>query len=372
MNVKCTETILRDTSVSDNDFDDDFQNNQMATSLTLMMTMDGVEVGKGGGRSYYSLNNDNCDIVVLRDMSSSSDSFFTDPLTPPQTTTSTTVPVDCTTAELCSTTFDDIDDVDDDPCNIEDEDNDEETNSKEYEHKHSNQTHIEKAFYTPASATQLPISLQELTANTTLISRATAAAVTGKEQQQECQQHKHRPLSDISVTSGDTSGILSPTTAKAIVELQKRHQADKLSLLSVAKTTYLVLLPADDTTAPQTESSPELETESPDEQMALHLGKKLAQVLSGNNSTASGNGGNSCTTNANSNATIIASSTTTGSSMADNITCSSMVTGTNELFNIAKAKKIELPSLSSRLVATATQMSAATSSPEVLETHIGK
>ena len=339
----------------------------MATSLTLMMMMSdesggcgvGVGVGKGGGRSHYSISNDNCDIVVLGDLSSSSDSLFTDPLTPPQSTTSATAPVDCSTAEPCSTTFDDIDDVDDDLCDVDDEDNDAETNSDECEHK-SNRTHTEKTFCTTASATKLPISLKELTANTTLISRATAAAVTGKEHQQQQNQHQQRrPLSDISITSCDTSGILSPTTAKAIVELQKRHQADKLSLLSVAKTTYLELLPAD-RTATQTESSPELETESPDEQMALHLGKKLAQVLSGNSSNAGGNGANANST-----------ASTTGSSMPDNMTCCNMVTGTNELFNIAKAKKIELPSLSSRLVATATQIAPAAAPPEVLDTNTG-
>ena len=374
-NFECkrTDTILSDTTVSDNDFDDDFQNNQMATSLTLMMMMsdkDGGGVGggvlKGGSRSHYSISNDNCDIVVLRDLSSSSDSLFTDPLTPPQSTTSATAPVDCSTAEPCSTTFDDIDDVDDDLCDVEDDDNDAETNSDEYEHK-SNQTHTEKTFCTPASATTLPISLKELTANTTLISRATAAAVTGKEQQQQQhnQHQQRRPLSDISITSGDTSGILSPTTAKAIVELQKRHQADKLSLLSVAKTTYLELLPTD-TTATQTESSPELETESPDEQMALHLGKKLAQVLSGSSSNAGGSGGN-----ANANSGVITNASTSGSSMPDNMTCCNMVTGTNELFNIAKAKKIDLPSLSSRLVATATQITPASASSEILDANTG-
>ncbi|KAI8126512.1 Protein cappuccino [Lucilia cuprina] len=80
--------------------------------------------------------------------------------------------------------------------------------------------------------------------------------------------------------------------------------------------------------------------------MALHLGKKLAQVLSG-----SGGGGSS---NANSNMGIGGGGTgTPGSPMPENITCCNVITGTNELFNIAKAKKIELPSLSSRLVATA-------------------
>ncbi|XP_046803183.1 protein cappuccino isoform X3 [Lucilia cuprina] len=248
-----------------------------------------------------------------------------DPLTPPQSSTSLTAPVG-STAEPCSTT-DEIDDDDE-----EDEHND--INDDEVVDGHeqkTNQTHIRTAFYTPTSATQLPTSLKELSANTTLITRATAAAVTVKEQP--------RPLSDISITSGDTSGILSPTTARAIFELQKRHQADKLSLLSIAKTTYLVLLPT-------TESSPELETESPDEQMALHLGKKLAQVLSG-----SGGGGSS---NANSSMGIGGGGTgTPGSPMPENITCCNVITGTNELFNIAKAKKIELPSLSSRLVATA-------------------
>ncbi|XP_065357754.1 protein cappuccino isoform X2 [Calliphora vicina] len=261
------------------------------------------------------------------------------PLTPPQSTNSVTAPVG-STAEPCSTTDEiDDDDVDDenngDDINIDDDIDDDETVDGHEQNR--NQTHIGTAFYTPTSATQLPTSLKELTANTTLITRATAAAVTVKEQQ--------RPLSDISITSGDTSGILSPTTARAIFELQRRHQADKLSLLSIAKTTYLVLLPTD--TAPPSESSPELETESPDEQMALHLGKKLAQVLSGNSGSGSGNA------NSNIGSGGVGAAGTPGSPMQDNITCCNAITGTNELFNIAKAKKIELPSLSSRLVATA-------------------
>lgn len=336
----------------------------MATSLTMMMMM----TGGGGSHPHYTFNNnDNCDIVVLRDLSSSSDSLFTDPLTPPPSTTSLTAPVGSIT-EPCSTTEEIEDDDDDD-----DEENDEEvvehngddinTNDTETlnaRKQKRNQTHIgTTAFYTPTSTTQLPTSLKELTANTTLITRATAAAVTVKDQQQKQQ----RPLSDISITSADTSGILSPTTARAIYELQKRHQADKLSLLSIAKTTYLELLPTD--TAPPSESSPELETESPDEQMALHLGKKLAQVLSGSSGTGTGNGNNNV-------GGIGSVAGNPGSPMPDNLTCCNVITGTNELFNIAKAKKIELPSLSSRLVATAPPTPASIEAQTTTPHSIGK
>ncbi|KAM7354107.1 formin protein cappuccino isoform 2-T2 [Cochliomyia hominivorax] len=268
-----------------------------------------------------------------------------DPVTPPQSTTSLTATVG-STAEPCSTTeeiYDDEDENEDDD-QVDNTGDNIKINVKEnvdVRKQKRNQTHIDTVFYTPTSVKQLPTSLKELTANTTLITRATAAAITVQQERQQ-----QRPLSDISITSGDTSGILSPTTAKAIYELQKRHQADKLSLLSVAKTTYLELLPNTGTkTAPPSESSPELETESPDEQMALHLGKKLAQVLSG--SSGGGASGNGC-----SNVGVGGTAGTPGSPMQDNITCCNVITGTNELFNIAKAKKIELPSLSSRLVAT--------------------
>ncbi|XP_061388885.1 mucin-5AC-like [Musca vetustissima] len=157
--------------------------------------------------------------------------------------------------------------------------------------------------------------------------------------------NKQRPLSEISIASGDTSGILSPTTARAIYELRKRHQADKLSLLSVAKISYLEIVP----TELPTESSPE----STDEQMAMHLGKKLAQVLSGNTAGAGGVANAGVGTGVNTN-----SAGTPGSPLPDNgnyfIAATTPTTpATNELFNIAKAKKIELPSLSSRLVASA-------------------
>ncbi|XP_059222088.1 protein cappuccino isoform X2 [Stomoxys calcitrans] len=183
----------------------------------------------------------------------------------------------------------------------------------------TNQTHTKPSY----RAVQLPTTLEDLATTT----QANATGARGQ-----------RPLSEISIASGDTSGILSPTTARAILELRRRHQADKLSLLSVAKTSFLEILPTD----LPTESSPE----STDEQMAMHLGKKLAQVLSGG-----GNGNSSGVVNA-------SGAGTPGSPLPDNGNyCSAASTptavATNEIFNIAKAKKIELPSLASRLVATA-------------------
>ncbi|XP_075152037.1 formin protein cappuccino isoform X2 [Haematobia irritans] len=216
----------------------------------------------------------------------------------------------------------------DEPCTIASDDNDNDSSATtdtkaNRTTTNQNQTHTKTSY----RAVQLPITLEDL-ATTAAQTNATSTA------------KRQRPLSEISLASGDTSGILSPTTARAILELRRRHQADKLSVLSVAKTSYLEIVPTD----LPTESSPE----SADEQMAMHLGKKLAQVLSG--STGSGNGNGVSNTSG--------AGTTPASPLPDNGNfCSAATTpatmATNELFNIAKAKKIELPSLSSRLVATA-------------------
>ncbi|XP_054741475.1 protein cappuccino isoform X6 [Anastrepha obliqua] len=128
---------------------------------------------------------------------------------------------------------------------------------------------------------------------------------------------KERPISEISITSADTSGILSPTTARAVHELQRRHRADKVAHLSVSQTTYLELVP---------DTSPEIESDSPDEQMALQLGKKLAQVLSSSGSSGSA-------------ATVTPQDGTAANSVG----------GADLFSNIAKTKKIELHNLSSML-----------------------
>ncbi|XP_036329107.1 protein cappuccino-like isoform X5 [Rhagoletis pomonella] len=144
---------------------------------------------------------------------------------------------------------------------------------------------------------------------------------------------KERPISEISITSADTSGILSPTTARAVHELQRRHRADKVAHLSVSQTTYLELVP---------DTSPELESDSPDEQMALQLGKKLAQVLS-----SSGSSGSAATV-----------------TPQDGAPAGSGSGASADIFgNIAKTKKIELHNLSSRL-GTATNATAVTGAEE--------
>ncbi|XP_036334774.1 uncharacterized protein LOC118745428 [Rhagoletis pomonella] len=144
---------------------------------------------------------------------------------------------------------------------------------------------------------------------------------------------KERPISEISITSADTSGILSPTTARAVHELQRRHRADKVAHLSVSQTTYLELVP---------DTSPELEWDSPDEQMALQLGKKLAQVLS-----SSGSSGSAATV-----------------TPQDGAPAGSGSGASVDIFgNIAKTKKIELHNLSSRL-GTAANATAVTGAEE--------
>lgn len=292
--------------------------------------------GIGGSvrrHSLYTLN-DNCDIVMLRDLSSSSDSLFTDPPLSLQSA-SVTAPVDSPLGDPCTATATDNEneDVDaEEDANRPDDDAVVRTaTTTTTKNTNKNQTHIKPSY----TAVQLPTTLEDLAS-----AQANAPSTRGQ-----------RPLSEISIASGDTSGILSPTTARAIFELRKRHQADKLSLLSVAKTNYLEIVP----TVLPTESSPE----STDEQMAMHLGKKLAQVLSGN---ANGSGGGGSIANANigiGGGGINASGAgTPGSPLPDNgnycsATTTPTSTATSELFNIAKAKKIELPSLSSRLVASA-------------------
>lgn len=116
---------------------------------------------------------------------------------------------------------------------------------------------------------------------------------------------------------------LTPT-AQASKALYRRHLADKLAQLSQTETSILSF--------PETENLVyhfDLDNDFVDEEMALHLGKKLAQVLG----TGAGNG--------------------TGSSTDENkgATTSSQTIGTSEMgiFNISKSKKIELQNLSSRI-----------------------
>uniref|UniRef100_A0A1I8MXY1 Uncharacterized protein n=1 Tax=Musca domestica TaxID=7370 RepID=A0A1I8MXY1_MUSDO len=252
----------------------------------------------------------------------------------PNSTSVVTAPLADSPGDLCpnSTATDNDDEFLDGEDDDDDVDSSATATSTTTKKTNKNLTHNKSLSYT---AVQLPTNLEQH-----LLAAAAAANANA------IQAKKQRPLSEISIASGDTSGILSPTTARAIYELRKRHQADKLSLLSVAKTSYLEIVP----TELPTESSPE----STDEQMAMHLGKKLAQVLSGNSAGAGG------VTNAAGVGTGVNTNSagTPGSPLPDNgnyfiAATTPTTTATNELFNIAKAKKIELPSLSSRLVASA-------------------
>ncbi|XP_073825120.1 formin protein cappuccino isoform X4 [Musca autumnalis] len=349
------QSIFKESFCDHDDFDDVFYK-RMATPLRMRMrntataTAGGCSGGGGDNvsirgtagilgvndsvrrrHSLYTLN-DNSNNVLLRDLSSSSDSLFTDPPLSPHSASIVTAPLAGSPGDPCPTstaTYNDDEFLDGD----EDDDVDSSATATSTTTKQTNKnlTHNKSLTYT---AVQLPTALEQ-----NLL--AAAAASTNATQAK-----KQRPLSEISIASGDTSGILSPTTARAIYELRRRHQADKLSLLSVAKTSYLEIVP----TELPTESSPE----STDEQMAMHLGKKLAQVLSGNSAGAGGATNSAGVgTGVNTN-----SAGTPGSPLPDNgnyfiAATTPTTTATNELFNIAKAKKIELPSLSSRLVASA-------------------
>lgn len=82
--------------------------------------------------------------------------------------------------------------------------------------------------------------------------------------------------------------------------------------------------------------------------MALQLGKNLAQVLSG---------GSTISNNNNEDSTISATS-----DFATAGTASTISVPSNEVFNVSKAKKIDLQSLSSRLVSTSSLQDPGTSS----------
>lgn len=159
------------------------------------------------------------------------------------------------------------------------------------------------------------------------------------------QSKRDRPLSEISVTSVDT---LSPITARAILELKRQCLKDKLDCLSVTQVTYFsiandlqeveeaqpaILLSSELLVAPNSPAE-----SSPDELMALQLGKKLAQVLD------SGTG-----------------SPLTPGNMEGGIPTPGpgnrvdSPLGNGELFNVSKAKKVELQNLSSRFTAAVSQ-----------------
>ncbi|KAH8282368.1 hypothetical protein KR054_007271 [Drosophila jambulina] len=171
---------------------------------------------------------------------------------------------------------------------------------------------------------------------------------------------RDRPLSQISVTSVDT---LSPSTAKAVLELQRRCRADKLACLSLTRVTYLsiandlqeveeaepaILLNTDFLVAPNSPAE-----SSPDELMALQLGKKLAQVLGSGSVTPLTPGSTEA-------------GTPTGGTVGGGTRLVDSPLGNGELFNVSKAKKVELQNLSSRFAAAVSQ-----TPPGVLVSTVG-
>ncbi|KAH8262153.1 hypothetical protein KR038_004696 [Drosophila bunnanda] len=160
---------------------------------------------------------------------------------------------------------------------------------------------------------------------------------------------RDRPLSEISVTSVDT---LSPSTARAVLELQRRCQADRLACLSLTRVSYLSIandhLPEVEEAEPAISLNTDLlvapnspAESSPDELMALQLGKKLAQVLGSGSGTPMTPG------------SMEAAGTPTGTVGGARLGDSPL--GNGELFNVSKAKKVELQNLSSRFAAAVGQ-----------------
>uniref|UniRef100_A0A1A9VQI1 FH2 domain-containing protein n=1 Tax=Glossina austeni TaxID=7395 RepID=A0A1A9VQI1_GLOAU len=264
-------------------------------------------------RRHYSLTEiENCDNLAVRDLSSNSDSLFAD--TPLSTQSTAGTPLAAVVAEQCLTS-------DGDATNY--------ANTVETLHSVNNNLHTRDLLHSRLVRSPSPFNALN-----------------------DIKETRNRPLSGISINSAATSSILSPTTARAILDLQRRHQADKLSQLSVSKTTFLELLPSREAS---TESSPELEAECTDEQMAMHLGTKLAQLLSESNSSTIANG----TTGAISTMSVSNVSCYSNTLPIDHMTLCTATPATaipsNELFNISKAKKIDLPSLSCPLRANTTQ-----------------
>uniref|UniRef100_A0A1A9WXV3 FH2 domain-containing protein n=1 Tax=Glossina brevipalpis TaxID=37001 RepID=A0A1A9WXV3_9MUSC len=303
--------ILQKAFYNNNDNDDDLDSdNNCDASVGNDEDENRINDVTAKSRRHYSLNEiENCDNLALRDLSSNSDSLFADTLLSPQsngTPLATVVAEQCLSPEGDATIY---------------------PNTIETLHSVNNNLHTRDLL------------------RSHLIHSPNAFNAFN-----DIRETRKRPVSGISINSAATSSILSPTTAKAILELQKRHQADKLSQLSVSKIIYLELLPSREAS---TESSPELEAECTDEQMATHLGTKLAQLLSESNS--------------NSNATAGAINTMSVSNVncysnalpIDHMTLCTATPATaissNELFNISKAKKIDLPSLSSPLRANTPQ-----------------
>lgn len=136
-----------------------------------------------------------------------------------------------------------------------------------------------------------------------------------------------------------------------MLELKRRCRADKIANLSLSRITYLSIAHE---LEPETEQALEAEllhTEllitpesSPDERMALQLGKKLAQVL--------GSSSASPTPPAQlGEANMMPVGVATGSVTIATPRVDSPLGNGGDLFNISKAKKVELQNLSSRFTA---------------------
>lgn len=310
---KHIDSILQKAFYNNNDNDDDLDSDNNCDA----------NVGNAGdenrtidittkSRRHYSLTEiENCDNLAVRDLSSNSDSLFADT---PLSTQSTGTPLAAVVAEQCLTSDGDVTNY---------------PNTVETLHSVNNNLHTRDLLHSRLVRSPSPFNALN-----------------------DIKETRNRPLSGISINSAATSSILSPTTARAILDLQRRHQADKLSQLSVSKTTFLELLPSREAS---TESSPELEAECTDEQMAMHLGTKLAQLLSESNSSTIANG----TTGAISTMSVSNVNCYSNTLPIDHMTLCTATPATaipsNELFNISKAKKIDLPSLSCPLRANTTQ-----------------
>ncbi|TDG53434.1 hypothetical protein AWZ03_000249 [Drosophila navojoa] len=143
---------------------------------------------------------------------------------------------------------------------------------------------------------------------------------------------------------------------KELIELKRRCRADKIAGLSLSRITYLSIAHESEPDPEQALEAELLHTDllitpesSPDERMALQLGKKLAQVLGSGSVTPTPTPPGSLT-ESNMMPVGVAATPRVDSPLGNG----------GELFNISKAKKVELQNLSSRFTAAVSPASTPT------------
>lgn len=154
---------------------------------------------------------------------------------------------------------------------------------------------------------------------------------------------------------------------KELIELKRRCRADKIAGLSLSRITYLSIAHESEPDPEQALEAELLHTEllitpesSPDERMALQLGKKLAQVLGSSSASPTPTPPGSLAE-----ANMMPVGVAAGSVAIATPRVDSPLGNGGELFNISKAKKVELQNLSSRFTAAVSPASTPTNLTDV-------